>query len=156
MAGFFIIWNSRHSPPLGLTCSVYPADNAFTVKTSSQSHAMAAVGVLALATMVSLTVLGTSAGSSAVILSGSYQRVMFAGHEEDAAQWLASLTQAVKAMRGGPVLPEGLSATITFPTTALQSPPRVAMAYLLWQASMPPDPRMPACHLIDLPPPQAA
>ncbi len=142
--------------PLGLTCEAYPADNDCTVKTSSQSHAMAAVGVLALATMVSLTVLGTSAGVGTVVLTSSSQRVMFAGHEEEAAQWIASLAQAVKAMRGGPVLPEHFSAAITIPSSTLQSPRRVALAYRIWQASLPLVQPLLDCHLIDLPPPQAA
>jgi hypothetical protein len=116
---------------------------------------MAAVGVLALATVVSLTVLGTSAGSGTVVLNSSLQRAMFAGHEEDAAQWLASLTQAVKAMRGSNILPEQYSAAITIPSSTLLAPRRVALAFKVWQASLPPDQPLLACHLIDIPPPQA-
>jgi hypothetical protein len=138
-----------------LTCAVYPADNGCTVTTSRSTPAAAAVGVLTLATLVSMTLLGSSTGAGAVILSNATQRVVIAGHEDEAAQWIATLAQAVKSLRGEPGLSSPLHATIAHPCVAMPSLSRQVMTYQPSQDDLPRLSPLPACHLIDIPPPQA-
>lgn len=125
---------------------------------SSRSTTISAVGVLTLATMMSMAALGSSGGLSALALVSSYsstqQGVRTAGDEE-MLNWISCLTQAAKSLRGGPRLPEHLSAAVALPSLQASAPFIASPAGML--ASQ--DDRLPfsgptlQSHLINLPPP---
>lgn len=133
------------------------ADNEM-VKFNPRSTTTSAVGVLTLATLMSMAALGNPAGLSAVVMAGNYpgsQQGLRPSGDEDVQGWMSCLTQAAKSLRGGPRLPDHLSDAVMLPSlhtnvqerhllagTLVHHQDRVSLACPTLQS-----------HLLNLPPP---